>query len=63
MPFVTENGVGAYSEDPAQIAAILSGWFGPQRERLMEMGVKAKAMGRPQATFEIVEAIVGLLDK
>jgi 1,2-diacylglycerol 3-beta-galactosyltransferase len=63
VPFVTENGVGAYSEDPAQIAAILSGWFGPQRERLMEMGVKAKAMGRPQATFEIVEAIVGLLDK
>lgn len=62
MPFVTENGVGAYSEDPTQIAAILSSWFGPQRARLAEMGVKAKSMGRPQATFEIVEAIAGLLD-
>jgi 1,2-diacylglycerol 3-beta-galactosyltransferase len=62
VPFVTENGVGAYSEDPAQIAAILSRWFGPQQARLVEMGIKAKTMGRPQATFEIVEAIAGLLD-
>ena len=62
VPFVTENGVGAYSEAPAQIAAILSRWFGPQQARLVEMGIKAKTMGRPQATFEIVEAIAGLLD-
>ena len=62
VPFVTENGVGTYSEDPSQIAAILSRWFGPEREKLAEMGAKAKALGRPQATFEIVEAIVGLLD-
>jgi len=63
VPFVTENGVGAYNEDPAQIGAILSGWFGPERERLAEMGAKAIAMGRPQATFEIVETIAGLLDR
>ena len=63
VPFVVENGAGSYSEDPAEIAAILSGWFGPEQERLAEMGAKAKAMGRPQATFEIVEEIVALLEK
>jgi len=63
VPFVVEHDVGAYSEDPAEIGAILSCWFGPEQERLAEMGVKAKAMGRPQATFEIVDEIVGLLEK
>jgi len=63
VPFVVEHDVGAYSEDPAEIGAILSRWFGPEQERLAEMGVKAKAMGRPQATFEIVDEIVGLLEK
>ena len=32
VPFVLENGVGAYSEEPAEIAAIVSRWFGPERE-------------------------------
>ncbi|MBI3957686.1 MAG: glycosyltransferase [Chloroflexi bacterium] len=61
VPFVVENGVGIYSESPAQIGAILSRWFGPERERLAAMGAKAKTMGRPQATFEIVEEIARLL--
>ena len=63
VPFVVENGAGAYSENPVEIAAILSRWFGPEQELLVEMGAKAKAMGRPQATFEIVAEIAGLLDK
>ena len=63
VPFVVENGVGSYSADPAEIAAILSGWFGPEREGLAQMGAKAKALGRPQAAFAIVEEIVALLEK
>jgi len=63
VPYVIESGVGGYSEDPAEIAAILSRWFGPEREQLAAMGAKAKLMGYPQATFEIVEEIVGLLEK
>lgn len=61
VPFVLENGVGAYSEEPAEIAAILSRWFGPEKESLAEMGQRAKKLGRPQATFEIVEEIAALL--
>lgn len=63
VPFVVDNGVGAYSEDPAEIGAILSRWFGEDQARLAEMGAKARSMGRPQATFQIVTEIAGLLKK
>ncbi|MGB5047591.1 MAG: glycosyltransferase, partial [Caldilineaceae bacterium] len=63
VPFVVDNGVGAYSEKPEEIARLLSRWFGPERAHLEEMGHKARSMGRPQATFEIVDEIVALLDK
>lgn len=61
VPFVLENRVGDYSEEPQEIARIVSCWFGPEKESLAEMGVRAKALGRPQATFEIVEEIAALL--
>ncbi len=62
IPYVVDNGVGAYSEDPHQIAAILSRWFGPQQDKLAKMTAAAKTLGRPQSTFEIVDEIAAMLE-
>ena len=61
VPYVVDNGVGAYCEDPVEIAAVISRWFGPEQEQLKQMAQNAKEMGRPHATFDIVEQIATLL--
>lgn len=63
IPYVLENRVGEYNTDPEQIAAILARWFGPARNELDEMAARAKALGRPQATFDIVKDLAALADK
>jgi 1,2-diacylglycerol 3-beta-galactosyltransferase len=63
LPYVVDNGVGEYNTDPAAIAAIVARWFGPQRDKLAAMSAKARSMGHPQATFDIVRSITELLDR
>jgi 1,2-diacylglycerol 3-beta-galactosyltransferase len=61
VPFVVDNGVGVYEKSPAAIAAIVARWFGPEREHLREMAARARALGHPHATFDIVRSIVQLM--
>lgn len=61
VPFVVNNGVGVYEKSPAAIAAIVARWFGPERGHLREMAARAKALGHPHATFDIVRSIVQLM--
>ncbi|GIV74927.1 MULTISPECIES: MGDG synthase family glycosyltransferase [Caldilinea] len=61
VPFVVDNGVGVYEKSPAAIAAIVARWFGPEREHLREMSTRARALGHPHATFDIVRSIVQLM--
>jgi 1,2-diacylglycerol 3-beta-galactosyltransferase len=62
IPYVVDNGVGEYNTDPAAIASIVARWFGPEHEKLVAMSANARAMGHPQATFDIVKSITELLD-
>jgi 1,2-diacylglycerol 3-beta-galactosyltransferase len=62
VPYVLKHGVGAYVEDPWQIAEVISGWFGPQRDVLDGIARKARSMGHPEATYQIVEEIARLLE-
>ena len=62
IPYVVDNGVGEYNTDPAAIGGIVARWFGSERENLASMSAKARAMGHPQATFDIVKSITALLD-
>ena len=62
IPYVVEQGVGEFTTDPATIAGIVARWFGPERERLAAMALKARSLGHPQATFDIVKSIRGLLE-
>jgi 1,2-diacylglycerol 3-beta-galactosyltransferase len=61
LTFVTENGAGAFSREPAEIAGIVARWFGPERHRLPVMSEAARRLGHPQATFAIVESVAALL--
>jgi 1,2-diacylglycerol 3-beta-galactosyltransferase len=61
IPYVVDNHVGEYNTDPAEIANIVARWFGPEREKLAAMSARARAMGHPQATFDIVKSITELL--
>lgn len=61
VPYVLKHGIGVYVEDPWQIAEVVSGWFGPQRAVLEQVAERARQLGRPQATYQIVEEIAGLV--
>lgn len=61
VPFVVDNGVGVYEKSPAAIAAIVARWFEPEQEHLREMSTRARALGHPHATFDIVRSIVQLM--
>lgn len=60
IPYVLQNGVGEYSENPDKIAEIISEWFGPQKDKLREMSKLAKKLGRPEATFDIVRSLADM---
>ena len=61
VPYVVDNGAGAFSTEPGEIARIVARWFGPQRDQLAVMAGQARAMGNPQATRHIVEEVAQLL--
>lgn len=60
VSFVLENGVGAFSEDPVEISQIISRWFKSDGIELNSMSSKAKSLGRPEATFNIVRDLAGM---
>ncbi len=61
VPFVVEHGVGDYSEDPGEIARIVARWLGPDQGRLTAMSRRARALGHPQATYQIVDEIAAMV--
>ncbi|HMN26653.1 MAG TPA: glycosyltransferase [Caldilineaceae bacterium] len=61
VPFVVNNGVGAFSKDPQVIAATVARWFGPDAAERQQLAERARALSHPQATFAIVETLAGLL--
>lgn len=58
-----DNDIGAYSEDPEKIADIVSQWFGPCRDNLKIMAERARRLGRPNATFDIVRDLADVARK
>jgi UDP-N-acetylglucosamine:LPS N-acetylglucosamine transferase len=57
---VLQNGVGRYSTNPKAIASQVAAWCGPEAGELAAMARKAKALGRPNATFRIVKDLAAL---
>eukprot|EP00192_Tetraselmis_astigmatica_P024497 CAMPEP_0117697956 /NCGR_PEP_ID=MMETSP0804-20121206/29512_1 /TAXON_ID=1074897 /ORGANISM="Tetraselmis astigmatica, Strain CCMP880" /LENGTH=490 /DNA_ID=CAMNT_0005512255 /DNA_START=222 /DNA_END=1694 /DNA_ORIENTATION=+ len=60
VDFVTENQVGTFEKDPKKIADILKEWLEDAAGTLATMSERARAMGRPDALFRIVEDLATL---
>lgn len=64
IPYVLDNGCGAFERDPVKIAAILDRWFAPTGAReLAAMSEAARALGRPDALFQICRDLAALADE
>ena len=58
--FVLDSEVGTYEKDPAKIAQILKEWLSSASEELAAMSERARALGRPEALFRIVDDLAAL---
>lgn len=62
IPYVLQNQVGSYGHSPQEIANTVRYWFTDGCDQLAQMTARARALGKPQATFQIVESIAQLLE-
>ncbi|HEY65733.1 MAG TPA: glycosyltransferase [Caldilineae bacterium] len=62
VPYVVENGVGAYAEDPEEIAGIVVRWLRPGNPELHEMRARARALAQPDAVLTIVDKLLNLIE-
>lgn len=58
VEYVLENEVGQYSERPREIARMVHRWFAEDRAGLERASQNARRISTPNATFDIVRAIV-----
>jgi 1,2-diacylglycerol 3-beta-galactosyltransferase len=63
VPYVVDNKVGAYSEDPRVIANRVAHWFGAGQAELATMATNARRLGNPHSTHQIVAELAGLLQE
>jgi 1,2-diacylglycerol 3-beta-galactosyltransferase len=64
IPYVVDNGVGAFETDPARIAGVLAGWLAKgNAAEFAAMAKRSKALGRPRAVFDIARDLKALVDE
>ncbi|MCD6291416.1 MAG: glycosyltransferase [Anaerolineae bacterium] len=63
IPYVTENGVGAYAEDPEEIAQVVVDWLQAGNPDLQQMKERARRLARPGATLAIVDRLLQLVSE
>ncbi|KAF6248396.1 hypothetical protein COO60DRAFT_1691478 [Scenedesmus sp. NREL 46B-D3] len=63
IPYVVDNGVGAFETDPAKIADIMEDWLAQEnRQEFRNMAHRSRALGKPQAVYDIVEDLAHMAD-
>jgi 1,2-diacylglycerol 3-beta-galactosyltransferase len=61
IPYVVDNGVGAFETDPGRIADTLARWLAPgNTAELRAMSSRSKRLGRPRAVYDIVTDLAEL---
>eukprot|EP00741_Cyanophora_paradoxa_P007563 tig00001155_g7315.t1 len=62
VPYVVDNRLGGYSEDPEKIAQMVAGWLSDEGSaELHAMSRQCLALAKPRAAFQIGDEIVSLL--
>lgn len=57
VTYVVENGAGVYAPGAGRVADTLTAWLAEGPDALAERAARAKALGRPNAAWEIAEEI------
>jgi 1,2-diacylglycerol 3-beta-galactosyltransferase len=63
VPYVVDNQVGAYADDPAEIAHIVAEWLQPNNPELETMKARARALARPDSTLKIADQLLSLIPR
>lgn len=61
IPYVLENKVGIFSQDVEEIARTVREWLTTAKAEFLQMARRAKALGHPQATFNIIRDLAALV--
>lgn len=61
VAYVVDNGVGAWSPDPEEVAHIVSAWLEPGNPALAAMRCRARQLARPQAATDIAQSLLALI--
>ena len=59
--YVVDNGAGDLTEEPLQLLETLSHWLADGAALFRQRAAAARALGRPNAAFDVADAIFGLL--
>lgn len=64
MPFVVDNGLGAFEREPAKIAGILQSWLGEQSDEFRATAARARSVGERWrgALFRIVSDLAAICE-
>lgn len=62
VPFVVDNGFGEYSSDPKKIATTVRGWI-QDPQKLDGMASAARGAAAPQATLEIANDLLAMMEE
>ena len=54
---VVEGGAGVWAPNPAQVAALVGLWTGPEQELLVRMATRSRALARPDAAHAVAEHV------
>jgi 1,2-diacylglycerol 3-beta-galactosyltransferase len=57
IDYVVDNNVGVYAPTPVEVSAALASWLHRGPDYLRQMSENARALGRPNAVFEIAEEV------
>ncbi|XP_076885450.1 monogalactosyldiacylglycerol synthase 2, chloroplastic-like isoform X1 [Bidens hawaiensis] len=57
VPYVVNNGAGAFTRSPKETAQIVAGWFSTNVDELKRMSENALKLAQPEAVFDIVRDI------
>jgi 1,2-diacylglycerol 3-beta-galactosyltransferase len=61
VTYVLDNQVGAFSQDPQEIASLIIEWVQPGNPILQQMAERARALARPEASLTIARNICTLI--
>ena len=63
VAWARESGAAVFEPRPKRAAALVERWLGPDRSELEDLAARMRAVGRPEASRAIADAVLALLSR